>query len=207
MPASDLAAFFLPGLVHQFGNLLLTVQGHVLHVEPDGIPRMRDAVLGAVQRGSASLHVARVLLGERIGAPGDAADLTENLIELGRIPARERGVGLEVRGALPGGFWVDAETFVTVGADAIRRLVLSVPPGSSGVVVVTASDAGDGRLTLRVTFEPGAGSLPFPLAFGDVRDGLQARLRTADGDARITTDEHGVGLSFAMASVSPAFEA
>ena len=65
-PSSDNAAFFLPGLVHQFGNLLLTIQGQALTLDPAGFDRGRSAILAAVQRGADGLQVLRVLLGDAL---------------------------------------------------------------------------------------------------------------------------------------------
>lgn len=83
--------------MHQWGNLLLAVQGHTLHVEPDGISRMQDAVQGVVKRGGDSLQIVRALLGDRLNMPRPAAPLLAQIIELGRVPARERGLVLEQR--------------------------------------------------------------------------------------------------------------
>lgn len=207
MLPSDSASFFLPGLVHQFGNLLLTVQGHVLHLSAEDIPRMQEAVLGAVQRGSASLQVVRVLLGENTGAPGLASDLLAQLVELGRVPTRERGLGLELRGEGAGEFWVAAEPFVVLCAEAIRRWVHSVPLGSSGSAVAQACVSDDGRFEVRLSFELEQGSLPFPLAIPEVQNALEPSLQACPTDVRIFAESNGIGLSFAAQPLVQNFEA
>lgn len=204
---SESASFFLPGLVHQFGNLLLTVQGHVLHLEAADIPRMQEAVLGAVQRGSASLQVVRALLGERTGAPGLAFDLLAQLAELGRVPSRERGLGLELQGDPTAEFWVPAEAFVVVCAEAVRQWVWSVPVGSSGTAVLRAAVEHDGRFVVRLGFELEQGSLPFPLAIPEVQKGLEPVLQACPCDVRILPEDNGIGISFAAEPLVQGVEA
>jgi len=193
--------------VHQFGNLLLTVQGHVLHLQPDDIPRMQEVVLGAVQRGSASLQVVRVLLGERTGAPGHAFDLLAQLAELGRVPTRERGLGLELHTGDRSEFWVAAEPFVLLCSEAIHRWVRSVPVGSAGTARLRAGVSVEGRFEVRLGFELDQGSLPFPLAIEEVQGALEPSRQACPSDVRIFSDADGIGLSFADEPLVQGFEA
>ena len=58
----DSASFLLPGLVHQFGNILLTVQGNLMHLDGADLERVQADVLSAAKRGGGSLQVMRCLL-------------------------------------------------------------------------------------------------------------------------------------------------
>jgi hypothetical protein len=208
-PSSDTASFFLPGLIHQFGNLLLTVQGHVLHLEEQGIKRMQDAVLGVVQRGGASLQVVRALLGEQTGATGSGGDLVLQVVELGRVPARECGISLETRGAPPSeAIWVAAESFVVACAETLRRWIQSVPSGSSGVATVSIDSDGAGGAMVRVGFEPAVGSLPFPMASQEVVLAVANQLEAAGGTAQVLpAPGRGIELHFAAATFVSSYEA
>ena len=71
----ECAGFFLPGLAHQLGNLLLTVQGNALHLQPEDAERARESLLDAVNRGGVSLSVLRAWTGETYSAPQSARAL------------------------------------------------------------------------------------------------------------------------------------
>lgn len=202
-PSPDTASFFLPGLVHQFGNLLLTVQGHVLHLDEPGIQRMQEAVMGVVQRGSASLQVMRALLGEQTGAAGSAGDLIEQLVELGRVPSRERGITLELaetdEAAEP--VWVAAEPFVLACAETLRRWMRSMPIGTSGKTTVTFRPAPAGGALVTLAFELAAGSLPFPMALQELADEIAGELQPAGGTAHVPqAPERAIELHFRPAT-------
>lgn len=200
-PSSDTAAFFLPGLVHQFGNLLLTVQGHVLHLDDQDVKRMQDAVLGVVQRGSASLQVARALLGEHSGATGLGVELVQQLVDLGRVPARERGVSLELQGedtAEP--IWVASEPFVMAFGEALRRWIQAVPSGSTGTATVAYEGDGAGGAVVRLGFVAASGSLPFPLASDEVVRSMADQFDGYGGAAQALTEPgQGIKLHFLAA--------
>ena len=93
--AHDLA-FLTPGLVHQFGNLLFTIQGHAMHGAPTELERARAAIGGACERGGTSLRLVRHLLGGGPPERGAAAAAIVQLGELLRIPVRESGHVLEI---------------------------------------------------------------------------------------------------------------
>lgn len=199
--SSDTAAFFLPGLIHQFGNLLLTVQGHVLHLDEQGIKRMQDAVLGVVQRGSASLQVARALLGEQAGATGLAADLVMQVVDLGRVAARERGISLDMRGDNPTeAIWVAAEPFVMAFGEALRRWIESAPNGSTGTATVSFQSDGAGGIVVHLGFEPASGNLPFPLASEEVVRCMASQFDAHGGTAQVLPEPgRGIKLHFLVA--------
>lgn len=196
-------------MIHQFGNLLLTVQGHVLHLDAEGIKRMQDAVLGAVQRGSASLQVIRALLGEQTGATGSAGDLVLQLVELGRVPARECGVSLEMRGEHPNEvIWVAAESFVMACAATLRHWIQSLPSGSTGAVTVNLRGDGAGGAVVALGFEPAVGSLPFPMAAAEVVLAVTSELEAAGATAQVLpAPARGMELHFVAATFTSGYEA
>lgn len=176
---ADTLAFFAAGLVHQFGNLLLTIQGHALNLAPaaDSASRSREAILGASERGAATLRFLRQLLGEPAAVPEDAFALAEHLVELARVPVREARQLLEWHprdGAKR--CLVEVSDFVPIVALTLRTLVEAIPHGVQGSidlrVVPTARTA-----QVRLQFLPAPGSLPFPIGL----DELAARI---DGIAR-----------------------
>lgn len=202
--APDTASFFLPGLVHQFGNLLLTVQGHVLHVDLQAPERMQDAVLGAVQRGSAALRVVRALLGEDAGSTESASELVVQIADMARVPARECGVTLELRDhELDPVVWVHAEAFVVCCADAIRLWIQCVPSGSTGVVTISMDARTTGGVIVRLCYGPADGRLPFPMAATEVVSLLNAQMVDAGDSARAMPDGGGLELSFGPATMAP----
>lgn len=217
-PSTQTASFFLPGLVHQFGNLLLTMQGHVLHVEPEGIKRMQDAVRGAVSRGGASLQVVRVLLGEQTNTMGSAHELVMQVVELGRVPGRECGVSLEFRGDEPAAtIWVHAGPFVFAIAETLRHWISAVRTGSSGIrangtVTVTLRNDNDGMVRVRLGYEPAAGSLPFPMPAQAVAKAVSDHSHAAGGSAKAVPatgsgTSAAIELSFAASETMPSLEA
>mgnify|MGYP007018356855 CR=1 FL=1 len=156
--------FLLPGLVHQFGNLLLTMQGHVSHVQDNEIKRMQEAVLGAVAKGGASLQVMRVLLGERVGVAGSAYDLLQCISLLGRVAAREAGVTVEHRGLPPSVIiGVPAEPFILSVSETLRHWVNTVRSGGDGVASLTLSQPALGQVHVLFGYEAQSGTLPFPI--------------------------------------------
>jgi hypothetical protein len=199
--------------VHQFGNLLLTVQGHVLHLEPEGIPRMQDAVLGAVQRGGASLQVVRALLGVQTDAVGSAYDLVSQVVELGGVPARECGVSLEYRGDEPEAtIWISVDPFVFAVAETLRRWITAVRTGSNGTATVALHKDADGMVRVQFGYQPAAGSLPFPMPAETVAKAVSEHAQAAGGEAKAVAAGADaafgeVELSFAAGAIAPRFEA
>ncbi|HEB51733.1 MAG TPA: hypothetical protein ENI87_00615 [bacterium] len=195
--SSACASFFLPGLVHQFGNLLLTVQGHVLQATQDNLTAVQDVVSQQVQRGGASLEVVRALLGDDTGTPRVAQELLAQLAELGRVPARERGVTLELRGQPPRQhIYVVGDVFLRGCAAAIRSWMTSLAPGAAGAVTLAMRGAGDGGVVVDIGFEPAEGTLPFPLEPESTVEGIAAAMARALGRAVARADGTGVELRF-----------
>lgn len=177
------AAFFLPGLLHQFGNLLLTVQGQVLHVADTDLQGAQQAVGAATQRGAATLQVMRALLGERSGTPGEARVLLAALGELARLPARDRGLSVELRIPDDAAAWLCADTFVAATAAALRAWLEAVPVGASGQVPIELYVRGS-AVIVSLHFEPGTGSLPFPIPRAELAAALGPAMADANGCIR-----------------------
>lgn len=164
---ADTISFFTSGLVHQFGNLLLTIQGNALTFGGDAASceRARDAILSASDRGALVLRLLRHLLGDPSTVAVDAHAVGEQLVELARVPVREAGhmVVWQAPRTAPSVSPVDMAEFVPLVAEALRCLVHEIPSGVQGTVsVAVAPTAREVHVLLR--FEPAAGSLPFPLA-------------------------------------------
>jgi len=204
-PTSETAAFLLPGLIHQFGNLLLTVQGNALQLPGADEERRREAILGAVARGTGSLQVMRQLLGEHTANSAPARDLLQQLAELGRVPVRERGFALELRGA-PGQVeaWVLADAFVGALCEALRRWVDAIPPGASGVVTLQLEGSATGGCDVLLGLELSPGSLPFPLAAAELAESLASADDAQTAPRFVASeDQRLLRLSFPPLSVSP----
>lgn len=165
-PATALdIAFLAPGLVHQFGNLLLTIQGHSLHLEAEtaAVARSQPAIRNACDRGAASLRILRHLLGDAGPERAAAGEAVGQLAELLRIPVREAGHSLECAG--PDGrdaAVIELASFVPLAVALVRALVTAVPDGVRGNVRLSLQ--GGPPVVLAACFQPAAGSLPFPLA-------------------------------------------
>ncbi|MBL8735675.1 MAG: hypothetical protein JNL12_04550 [Planctomycetes bacterium] len=177
---ADTISFFTTGLVHQFGNLLLTIQGNALAFGGDAASaeRAREAILSASDRGALVLRLLRHLLGDPAAVTVDAHMLGEQLVELARVPVREARQVLvwvpqkNATQSCP----VDMGEFVPLVGEALRSLVHEVPTGVQGTVTVAVAPAlRDVHVLLR--FEPVAGSLPFPLALDRLAGNVAATAR------------------------------
>jgi hypothetical protein len=212
---ADAVAFFAPGLVHQFGNLLLTIQGHALglpasrseaeRAEPPG--RARDAILTAAERGGRSLQLLRRLLGEPEGAPADACELLTELVEIARVPVREARQLLEwsSAGVVRGSLWVDASACAQLFGAALLGLLRAVPDGARGTVRVGLR--GDGAaVAVRLAFAPQAGSLPFPLPTAAAVAELEAFAAGQGHAAACIATANGIELRLPARSASAGFD-
>jgi hypothetical protein len=162
--AHDLA-FLTPGLVHQFGNLLFTIQGHALHGAPIELARARTAIGGACERGGASLRLVRHLLGGGPPERGAAAPAVVQLGELLRIPVRDSGHVLEIDEThADAAVQVDLAWFSALVVGAVRSLLHAAPAGMRGVLTLAVRRE---PARLQLALRQGAGDLPFPLAIDD----------------------------------------
>lgn len=196
---ADLVPFFVPGLLHRFGNLLLTVQGNALHLDAASLAQGRQAILAAAERGARALQLLRRIGGEHDGRLEPAGDLLRELVHLARVPVRERGLQLEHGGELPAvSPSVPAAEFVRSLALALCALLDGLPAGADGAIVLTLGRPADGApddVCVDAEFAAAAGSLPFPLP----AEAVAARVATACGATpgiRIMMRANGLRLSF-----------
>ncbi|MCC7062551.1 MAG: hypothetical protein IT456_07080 [Planctomycetes bacterium] len=190
-------AFLAPGLLHQLGNILFTVQGNAQAWNGAGDPsRERAAILHAAERGSHTLRVLRCLLGDPAALPAAANDLLQQLGELLRVPVREARHMLELRcsadeSGAPA-VAVDPPDFCTMIVEAVRSLLAVVPAGVHGTVVLDLCSQTSRKTTVRVLFQPPSGALPFPLAGAE----LLERMRPSDLNlrGRPAVAAHAMGL-------------
>lgn len=202
-------AFLAPGLLHQFGNVLFTIQGNAQSVGLGADnARERTAILGATERGGNALRVLRCLLGDGSQSPAPAGLLLGQLVELLRVPVREAQFTLEMRhSARQTPVLVDPLDFAKILVEAVRCLVGVLPTGLRGTVVLDLCDLAERHATVRVMFQPQAGGLPFPLPSAE----LQGRLDLAGLHLRsrpqLSTHGAGFEIVFAGRGVSQPAEA
>jgi hypothetical protein len=202
---AETLAFVMPGLLHQLGNLMLTIHGQALILAPEQLETARRAILGATVRGSGSVHLLRYLLGDPAAPAADPTELLAQIAELVRVPLREADLALELRlpEAAPGP--VQAGHFVVLVVEALRKLVAVLPRGGRGQVVLELLGGGP-KAVVRLRFEPGAGDLPFPLAASEVQDALTAQARDAREQTACRALGRGVELEFRTGAASPGRE-
>jgi hypothetical protein len=201
-PNPDAIAFLAPGLVHQFGNLLLTIQGQALQFSggDPGEVRAQQAILNASERGGTTLRILRILLGEPGDVPAPAAQLLELLAELVRVPVREAGHRIELVGNSVA-TTVAANEFFPVLTESTRQLLLAAPSGLSGRLRIELATAAGG-VHADLEFCAEVGSLPFPLQL----DACVATLGAAAAERRVgtTVRRRGQGLRVWLAELRSA---
>jgi hypothetical protein len=191
----DTLAFLAPGLLHQLGNVLFTIQGNAqtLADPRDGGGRERAAILAASERGGQALRLLRCLLGDPAAPPVQAGVVLTQLGDLLRVPLREVRQLLELRHtAAQTPVFVAPTDFCIAVAEALRSLVTILPTGVHGTLVLDLCDHGPRHATVRVLFAPPAGALPFPLDVGE----LLARYATGQlrTHSRPVVRAHAMGL-------------
>ncbi len=201
-------AFLVPGLLHQFGNSFLSIQGAAFLIAEGSAQRSRDAVNAAVQRGAANLDLMRFLAGESASAAANGLAVLERLCEVLRVPLREANHAFAVRVAPSAGTaMVDPSHLVVLTADAVVRLVRSLPPGVHGTVVIGADTPNGRGFGVSVHFEFAAGTLPFPIAVADLPEQLRSLGARRGAAVQCFPAEAGVALRFAVEPVVRAMEA
>lgn len=180
---AETLAFVLPGLVHQLGNVLQTIQGHMLPVAGANLGDAQHTVLQATARGGSSLELLRCLLGDPSSPAADPRALLGQIAELVRVPMRQAQQLLELR--LPSGAPfanVDSAAFVILLVETLRQLVAAVPRGVRGTITLELAGAPTGPIVVQAQFAGMAGDLPFPLPLAELQQTLRQRaqqLRTA----------------------------
>lgn len=206
-PDSEILAFVAPGVVHQFGNVLLSIQGQAHLLDPTNVERGGAAIRAATERGAACLDVLRHLTGEPASSARPFAATLERFAEIVRIPVREAGSSLELRDvAVAATVLVDPASVVLLLADTTRRLLDIVPARASGRIALDAA-LGDGGVVTTLCFVPARGTLPFPLPTDDLRNGVAATARARNRAVRCAAVRTGLSLTFpAWAAGGPACE-
>lgn len=165
MPSSSVS-FVAPGFLHLLGNVLFTVQGHALTmVEGDASgAAAKAAIEQASARGVAALGAMRALLGEPGQPPQCAGALFATMVELLRIPLRERRLGFRIAGedGPAASRRVDSQAFCNLLAEAVHHFAEAHPGSDPGVLELALGTNAVGAVTVHLEFEPGAGVLPFP---------------------------------------------
>lgn len=193
-------AFLAPGLLHQFGNQLFAIQGSA-QLLPDPSGELRSRILGATARGSETLRVFRAVLGDAAPLRLPLRRALEPLLDVARVPLRERGHRLECRGEPSAAHPVDAGAVVAATADTLCALVEEVPSGAVGTFTLELGGTPT-AVTVLLQFAQAAGSLPFPLAFDDVVQRLRRfHAAGANGPSYRHLDA-GVELTFPQAVAS-----
>jgi hypothetical protein len=205
----DTLAFLTPGLLHQLGNVLFTIQGNAQTLgSAEGTGRERAAILAAADRGGQAIRLLRCLLGDPAAPPVQAGVLLGQLGELLRVPLREARQMLDLRhSARQTPVFVSPSDFCIAVAEALRALVTILPTGVHGTLVLDLCDQGPRHATVRVLFAPPAGALPFPLDLGELLARYTTgQLRTHSRPA-VRTQAMGLELVFAGAGGSQAAQA
>ncbi|MFM1872480.1 MAG: hypothetical protein RL398_1902 [Planctomycetota bacterium] len=156
----------LPGIVHQLGNLLFTIQGNAhLHAgTPEG-----DAIQRAAGRGAGIVTLLRGMLGDAIPQPVSADELLHMIVELTRVGLRERGCQLTV-GATPDAPSpsVDLQRAAQMVLVCLQHFVQGLPAGTLGAVTVARVPVCSGAFRVRFGFVPAEDQLPFPVLNSDL---------------------------------------
>lgn len=171
-PNPEALSFLAPGLLHQFGNLLLSIHGSARLLEGD--ERVRRAICDAADRGGATLELLRLFVTGAAPVAAPVGVVLERLAELARMAVRDAGLRLELRpeGSAATSPVVDAGGIAWMTTEAIRRLLLALPAGAAGTLVVGWVTPCPGQAEATVHFEPGAGTLPFPVRGAALPDQL-----------------------------------
>ncbi len=199
-PNPETLAFLAPGLAHQFGNLLLTIQGHAVHLDtPAVVGRAQEAILAAATRGGDSLRLLRHLLGEPGSDVGDAAVLGTQVGELLRVPVREAGFTFEMRaGAGCGAMPVEIGDFAPLLVEGVRALIAVIPDGARGEIVGSVAPLAR-EAQVQIAFRRAAASLPFPLDTGAAAQRVTTAAARCAWRGRCRATAHGLELAVGLA--------
>jgi hypothetical protein len=192
--------------LHGLGNELFVLGGRLatLAGEPEQLARGKAEAQRALDQIRGTLEVLK-LLGCEPSSRGDrhpAMALLGQLVEVVRIPLRERGLRAELKPAsAPGRMHVDGARFAGIVVHGLLRTLARLPQGYLGTVVlaVVALDGGTIEFTLGVRAE--ASQLPFPIPFDLVATEL-AQAWEGHG-VHFSRLADGSGLSCRLASQDP----
>ncbi|MEO6595066.1 MAG: hypothetical protein ABIP94_09980 [Planctomycetota bacterium] len=206
-PTAEDLDFLLPGVLHQFGNLLLTIQGHASTLEPDCVERAKQAILGATDRAGRTLRLLHELGGDSASVPANACELLEQLVELVRVPVRELHHSIRSKDiAARRPTLVQAGPFTRRFLAALRLLLAHLPQGQHGTINVDLS-AAESLATVRLRFEPQAGALPFPIATRELLTALERAVPGHEAWTKCPSQGACIELAFPLGAVSHEAEA
>lgn len=176
-PCATLLALLAPGIVHQLGNALFTIQGHAQLFAGD--TRERDAILRATQRGADAVRLMGCLLGESAPTPTSADWLLTQIVELVRIGLRERGRQVQLlAGEGPCLVTVDLQGATQLLLLSLQQFLHALPEVSAGTVTLQRHGTGVGGLCVRIGFAPKEGQLPFPIVGAELLAAVAAAARS-----------------------------
>lgn len=204
---TETLAFVLPGLVHEFGNVLQTIQGQMLSVADPNVGDAQRAVLQATARGRASLEILRWLLGDPASPAADPVTLLEQVGELVRVPMRQAQHLLELRLPSAGRAHVDSADFVILVVETLRQLVAAVPRGVRGTMTLELAGAPAGPTVVHAQFAAMAGNLPFPLPLAELHQTLRLRAQQLRATASCQIRGQGIAWEWPARAMSRHHEA
>lgn len=193
---ADSILLALPGLMHNLGNALFAIHGQAQRLgrsAPD--PEAgKAAILRAVSQAQGGLEVLRHLA-EEAHRPVQAGILLHRLCGILSIPARERGLRLDLHHS-------SRETPESVDGSLLCRSVAltfaaildGLPPGLSGSLDVDLVTQTDEHLDIVVRVRVEQGHLPFPLGLDSMIAELGERLRGSGATVHGPEPENGLRL-------------
>lgn len=162
-----------PGVVHQLGNVLFTLQGRA-QLQPPG--NTRDQMLDAVRRAQEAAQVLRWAIGDGIEAPVAAGTAVARIVDAMRTAYRERGITLHCTHA-SGDATVDPIGLTRLLGATCQALTAGMPGGT--VAIQCRED--QGTIWIGFAIQTAPGSLPFPIPGEQVAMALTEPLRATNG--------------------------
>ncbi len=173
--------FALPGLLHSLSNALFAIQGHGQRVGPTtpDLEAERAAILRAADCAQHAVEILRYLMGEGAGRPIQAGILLHRLCEILNVPARGRGLKLDLQHSSPQTpESVDGTLLCRTVIATIVALIEELPECIEGQLRVDLASQTDKCLEILVVVQPHSSLLPFPLDLKQVVTSLDLRFRS-----------------------------
>ncbi len=177
-----LLAFVMPGFAHGLGNALFAVSSHtkLLGGTESQVARVRGHIQRATDTAQASLEVMHFLLGDVLErpAPKQAGLLLRHLIDLLKVPCRERGLAIKLaHTSVESPALVDGVTLTQTLVEAASALANVVPSGYRGSLDVDLAAQRRDGVTLTLAIQQDADRLPLSLDLQRVVADVQRRIR------------------------------
>ncbi len=201
----ELMTLLAPGVVHQLGNVLFTIQGHA-QMGMVGEAE-RHAVLRATRRGSDTVRLLRALLGDPIPQPIDLDTLLEQVADLARVALREQGRRLELLPAVGVHLWsCDLHRTAPLLLLGLQQFGQAAPTVASTLTIQRVGSQGEPP-RIRFGHVTGSGELPFPVAGPDLLAAVAAAGRRLQVAVVASLRASGLELALPYARVSMQAEA